>query len=153
MSSSQPAPTHKETHSSSAASSSSEDLEVQEINIRHRIDHGILLQDTNYTKDTVAKSEYLSKSRTGKEGQRDGEETKHVGFWHHDLNNVRLHVLKLWARTGEVNQNAYPSLAVDDLLFSPDPHGLCLTCALSLQRRLLPHTEELLIIGCLRRRL
>ena len=26
--------------------------------------------------------------------------SQHVGFWHHSMVNVRLHVLKLWARTG-----------------------------------------------------
>lgn len=25
---------------------------------------------------------------------------KHAGFWEHSMVNVRLHVLKLWARTG-----------------------------------------------------
>lgn len=27
---------------------------------------------------------------------------KHAGFWHHSMVNVRLHVLKLWARTGKI---------------------------------------------------
>lgn len=27
---------------------------------------------------------------------------KHAGFWEHSMVNVRLHVLKLWARTGKV---------------------------------------------------
>ena len=36
----------------------------------------------------------------GQQQQGGGEQIRHVGFWSHDLVNVRLHVLKLWFRTG-----------------------------------------------------
>lgn len=73
-----------------------------------------MLQDTNYTKDTVAASEHHVGDENGQQG--DGEKPKHVGFWHRELNNVRLHVLKLWARTGKTNQNThYLTLAVNQL--------------------------------------
>ena len=29
---------------------------------------------------------------------------QHAGFWHHDMVNIRLHVLKLWARTGKLER-------------------------------------------------
>ncbi|KAL9128586.1 MAG: hypothetical protein Q9175_007494 [Cornicularia normoerica] len=82
-----------------AESSSSEDLEAQEIEISHSMNHSLLLQDTNYTKDTVAASQPIPGGENEKRRQGDGEKPRHVGFWHAELNNVRLHVLKLWART------------------------------------------------------
>lgn len=140
----------KERHATKAESSSSDDLEVQEINLDHSINHALLLRDISYTKDTVA-SEQLSRVTTVKQG--NGEEAKHVGFWHRDLNNVRLHVFKLWVRTGEANQNAHSSLATDCLLISLDPYGLPHTGAFPLPRGLLPHPKKLLILDRLRRRL
>ena len=90
---------------SASESRSSGDLEVQEVDLDHHISHSLFLQDTNFTKDTVVAAEEFAKRKTEQEGQENSEKTKHVGFWHQDLNNVRLHVLKLWARTGETNQN------------------------------------------------
>ena len=50
---------------------------------------------------TADAGEYNAGSE-GEKGQHDeNEKPRHVGFWHHDLVNVRLHVLKLWARTSE----------------------------------------------------
>lgn len=140
----------KETHATRAESSSSDDLEVQEINLEHSINHAVLLRDISYTKDTVA-SEQLSRVTTVKQG--DGEEARHVGFWHRDLNNVRLHVFKLWVRTGEANQNPHSSLGVDCFMASLDPYGVPHTGALPLLRCLLPHPKKLLIVDRLRRRL
>lgn len=90
-----------------AESSSSEDLEAQEIEISHSMNHSLLLQDTNYTKDTVAASQPIPGGENEKRRQGDGEKPRHVGFWHPELNNVRLHVLKLWARTGKVNRSEF----------------------------------------------
>ena len=105
MSTSQPKQTDHEASVSAPESSSSVDLEVQEVDLDHDINHGLFLQDTNYTKDTVVAAEEFSRHGTKEEAQEKSEPAKHVGFWHPELNNVRLHVLKLWARTGETNQN------------------------------------------------
>lgn len=99
MSPSHPASADIETRPPLTESSSSEDLEGQEI----QPNHSLLLQDTNYTKDTVAASERHVGEKSEKGRQGDGEKPKHVGFWHQELNNVRLHVLKLWARTGKMD--------------------------------------------------
>lgn len=56
-----------EVHTPVAESSSSEDLESLDIN--HSVDHTLFLQDTNYTKDTVAASEQAYSSRTERERQ------------------------------------------------------------------------------------
>ena len=127
MSTSQP-----ERTAPASESSSSEDLEVQELDLDHDIHHTLFLQDTNFTKATVVAAEEFSRRKTAEEGQKSNEKTKHVGFWHTELNNVRLHVLKLWARTGETNQNLFLILAIDCLSISSDTHGLRLTCALPL---------------------
>ena len=102
-----------------AESVSSEDLEVQKPDRNQSMDYALLLHDTNYTKDTVAASAQISRVGTEKEGQENesGEKTTHVGFWHNDLTNVRLHVLKLWARTGKANQTVDSNLFIDCLLF------------------------------------
>ena len=92
-------PADIETPPPVAVSSSSENLEEND----PQLSLNLLLQDTNYTKDTVAASEYHAGGE--KRGQREDEKTSPVGFWHQELNNVRLHVLKLWARTGKVDQN------------------------------------------------
>ena len=87
-------------------SCSSEDLEEQEIELNPSIiNHSLLLQDTNFTKDTVAASEHHARGEDEKRRQGGGEKSRHVGFWHHEMNNVRLHVLKLWLRTGKMNRN------------------------------------------------
>ena len=82
-----------------AVSSSREDLEERDFQHNHKL----MLQDTNYTKDTVAASEHHVGGEKGWQG--DGEKPGHVGFWHRELNNVRLHVLKLWARTGKIHRD------------------------------------------------
>lgn len=88
-----------ETQPSFVASGPSEDLEGQDVHQNHRL----LLQDTIYTKDTVAASEYHAGGKDENRWQGQDEKPRHVGFWHEELNNVRLHVLKLWARTGKRN--------------------------------------------------
>ena len=105
MSTSQPKQSGDEASVSAPRSNSSVDLEVQEFDLEHSINHTLVLQDTNYTKDTVVAAEEFSRREIKEEELGKSEEAKHVGFWHSDLNNVRLHVLKLWARTGETNQN------------------------------------------------
>lgn len=94
-----------------AETSSSEDLEEQDIQCNHDTNHSLLLQDTNYTKDTVAASQRPTGSENEKGPQGEGGMSGHVGFWHHELNNVRLHVLKLWARTGKMNRDRHWKLA------------------------------------------
>ena len=93
---------NKAPHLPQAESSSSDDLEGQEVELNLSIHHSLLLQDTNYTKDTVAASEPLPRRDDEKASQRNGEKKSSVGFWHQELNNVRLHVIKLWTRTGEM---------------------------------------------------
>ena len=90
-----------ETQLPIAISSSSEDLEEQE----GQPSQSLLLRDTCYTKDTVtaAESHVGGKNKNGSQG--DNEKPQHVGFWHQELNNIRLHVLKLWARTGKRNRS------------------------------------------------
>lgn len=87
-----------------------EEVEEQEIKFSHNNNHTLLLQDTNYTKDTVAASEHFPLGRNEKRRQGDGEKPRHVGFWHQELNNVRLHVLKLWARTGKIDRNVFSKI-------------------------------------------
>lgn len=98
MSASYVEPAGVETSPPLAVSSSREDLEEGDF----QLNHCLLLQDTVYTKDTVAASEHHV---GGEKGWQDGEKPRHVGFWHRELNNVRLHVLRLWARTGKMVQN------------------------------------------------
>lgn len=117
---------------SAPKSTSSIDLEVQEVDLDQGVNHSLFLQDTNFTKDTVVAAEEFSRRGTKEEGQENSEKAKHVGFWHSELNNVRLHVLKLWARTGETYHNLSSTLAVDCLLISSDSYGLRLTCAVPL---------------------
>ena len=93
-----------------AVSSSREDLEERDF----QPNHSLLLQDTNYTKHTVAASEHHIGGEKG--SQEDGEKPRHVGFWHRELNNVRSHVLKLWARTGKMDQNTPLTLAINKFL-------------------------------------
>ncbi len=101
MSASQSELAKVETQLPLVISSSSEDPE----------EHGgqpsqsLLLRDTCYTKDTVAAAEYHAGGKNENGWQGEDEKPKHVGFWHLELNNVRLHVLKLWARTGKRNRN------------------------------------------------
>ena len=64
---------NKAPHLPQVESSSSDDLEGQNIELSHSIHHSLLLQDTNYTKDTVAASETLPRRENEKASQRDGE--------------------------------------------------------------------------------
>ena len=92
-------PAGVETPTPLAVSSSRGNLEERDF----QLSHSLLLQDTNYTKDTVAASEHHVGGEKGWQGE--SEKPRHVGFWHRELNNVRLHVLKLWARTGKMDPN------------------------------------------------
>lgn len=38
------------------------------------------------------------------EKMEPSDRPKHAGFWDHSMVNVRLHVLKLWARTGKIRE-------------------------------------------------
>lgn len=50
--------------------------------------------------DTADVGDYNVESESEKGQQSGPEKVRHVGFWAHDLVNVRLHVIKLWCRTG-----------------------------------------------------
>ena len=91
-------------------SSSSVGLEEQDIQLNQTINHTLLLQDTNYTKDTVAASQHPTGSENEKGRHGGPGESGHVGFWHHEMNNVRVNVLKLWARTGKMRRNTHLKL-------------------------------------------
>lgn len=110
ISASQSEPPDTKTGPPLVESSSSEGLEEQDIQLNHGTNHSLLLQDTNYTKDTVASSQHPTRSEDEKGRHGEGGESGHVGFWHHELNNVRLHVLKLWARTGKMRRNRHLKL-------------------------------------------
>ena len=107
MSASQFESINKASHLPQAESSSSDDLEGQDIGLSLSIHHTLLLQDTNFTKDTVAASEIPPRRDNEKASQPDGEKKQSVGFWHQELNNVRLHVIRLWARTGEMSHKKF----------------------------------------------
>lgn len=63
----------------------------------------------NNTKTQTEATEYNAASES-ESGQQDfNEKPRHAGFWHHDLVNVRLHVIKLWLRTGEHIPSARPA--------------------------------------------
>ena len=51
--------------------------------------------------DTVDSKEYNAESESERGQQTGAEKPPHAGFWSHDLVNVRLHVIKLWCRTGK----------------------------------------------------
>lgn len=73
---------------------SDQELEVRELDT---LNPGLL----SLNKTTTEAVEYNAASES-ESGQQDyDEKPRHVGFWHHDLVNVRLHVLKLWLRTGK----------------------------------------------------
>ena len=56
----------------------------------------------NITKTETETAEYNAASESESGQQHYDEKPGPVGFWHHDLVNVRLHVIKLWLRTGEI---------------------------------------------------
>ena len=65
----------------------------------------------NNIKTTSEAAEYNGESES-ESGQQDfDEKPRHVGFWHHDLVNVRLHVIKLWLRTGENFTSNNPAIS------------------------------------------
>ena len=73
---------------------SDKELEVRELDT---LNPGLL----SLNKETTETVGYNAASES-ESGQQDyDEKPRHVGFWHHDLVNVRLHVLKLWFRTGK----------------------------------------------------
>ena len=74
------------------------DLELEEREV-DTLNPGLLTLKNTQT--TTEAAEYNAGSES-ENGQQDCEEKpRHVGFWHHDLVNVRLHVIKLWLRTGK----------------------------------------------------
>ena len=68
---------------------------VQEIDI---LNPGSMTLST--TKNAQA-DDYNAGSESEKGQHDEDEKPRHVGFWHHDLVNVRLHVMNLWTRTGK----------------------------------------------------
>ena len=54
--------------------------------------------------DTVDTVEYNPESESEKGQQSAQGKPKHVGFWAHELNNVRLHVINLWFRTSKASR-------------------------------------------------
>ena len=74
------------------------DLELEEREV-DTLNPGLLT--LNNTKTATETTQYNAGSES-ESGQQDcDEKPRHVGFWHHDLVNVRLHVINLWLRTGE----------------------------------------------------
>ncbi|KAL6720337.1 hypothetical protein ACLMJK_002258 [Lecanora helva] len=49
--------------------------------------------------DTEVQEDYNPESESEKGQQSGGEKPRHVGFWSHELVNVRLHVIYLWFKT------------------------------------------------------
>ena len=64
----------------------------------------------NNTKTTTETSEYNAGSESDSDQQHYDQKPGHVGFWHHDLVNVRLHVIKLWLRTGKNAPSNNPAM-------------------------------------------
>lgn len=61
----------------------------------------------------------LSQVKTNEESSDDSDEQnhgessgppQHAGFWDHSMVNVRMHVIKLWARDGKVEFQYYQSV-------------------------------------------
>ena len=58
-------------------------------------------QDTEVQEDCNAESE-------SEKGQHSGaEDSSPVGFWSHELVNVRLHVIYLWLKTGKASHKTF----------------------------------------------
>ena len=75
---------------------SDRELEEREIDT---LNPGLLT--LNNTRTTIEAAEYNAGSESESGQKPYGEKSRNVGFWHHDLVNVRLHVIKLWLRTGK----------------------------------------------------
>ena len=104
--------------------------------------------------DTIDTVEYNPESESEKGQQPAQEKPKHVGFWAHELNNVRLHVIHLWVRTGkaihmEFDRNELLTIA----MISSDPVCLHLGSPLTLQWRFLSYPPKLHLSDRLCRRL
>ena len=83
---------------------SDRELEEREVDT---LNPGLL---TLSTKTTHEAAEYNAGSESESGQQEFDEKPRHVGFWHHDLVNVRLHVIKLWLRTGEKIPSNNPAI-------------------------------------------
>lgn len=95
---------------------------------------------------TASAEEYNAESESEK-GQQDGnEKPRHVGFWSHELVNVRLHVIKLWCRTGETVGRVPECTSIDLCSISLDPLRLHSPRAQSVQWRLLSHPEQHVLV-------
>ena len=116
--------------------------------------HGLLkLRDTKDDSEGNETTANLGKLET----QTDSEKPRHVGFWHHDMVNVRLHVIKLWARTGEnvskeLHDNTRNVSLTGYLDLSAHSVRIHTARALALQRSIFPHPRELLVVNRLRGR-
>ena len=53
--------------------------------------------------DTEVQEDYNAESESEKGQQSGPEKPGPVGFWSHDLVNVRLHVIFLWMKTGKAS--------------------------------------------------
>ena len=81
----------------------SEQLEEREVDTLNPGLLGLDTSDATDTKETANEDEDNAETDSEK-GKRQGngnEQPRHAGFWHHDMVNVRLHVLHLWCRTGK----------------------------------------------------
>jgi len=87
---------------------SDQDLEVRELDTLTPE-----LLNVRWSRDTGSPDEYENNDGNEKGTQDVPQKLRHVGFWHHDLVNVRLHVIKLWARTGMYYAGGMPGVSVD----------------------------------------
>ena len=86
---------------------SDRELEEREVDT---LNPGLLTLNDIKTETQTAEYNAASESESG---QGFDKKPRAVGFWHHDLVNVRLHVLKLWLRTGEIPLPTTCDLVVD----------------------------------------
>ena len=84
---------------------SDRELEEREIDT---LNPGLLTLNKLKTETETAEYNAASESESGQ--QNFDEKPRHVGFWHHDLVNVRLHVIKLWLRTGKDSPSDKPAI-------------------------------------------
>lgn len=82
---------------------SDRELEERELDT---LNPGLLTLNNTKTETETADYNVSSESENGQ--QNFDKKTRHVGFWHHDLVNVRLHVIKLWLRTGKDSPSDEP---------------------------------------------
>ena len=84
---------------------SDRELEEREIDT---LNPGLLTLNNTKTEIETAECNASSESENGQ--QNVDKKPRHVGFWHHDLVNVRLHVIKLWLRTGKDSPSDKPTM-------------------------------------------